>query len=214
MGSTEAVLEQIRREKAVAVIRTPTAAQAIGAAQALVDGGFSLVEITLAVPDAISVIRQVVAQTGERGLVGAGTVTTAAQAEAVIEAGASFVVSPIKSLEVVEVCKRAGRVCAITGATTTEMYEAHHAGADLIKVFPADTLGGPTLIKEVLGPLPYLRLMPSGGVGQSNAHDYLRAGAFSLFVAGEVLPPELLARGDFAGIRRRAEAFLRVLAKA
>ncbi|HKW49050.1 MAG TPA: bifunctional 4-hydroxy-2-oxoglutarate aldolase/2-dehydro-3-deoxy-phosphogluconate aldolase [Gemmatimonadaceae bacterium] len=197
----------------IPVIRCDSPEVAVRVTEVLISAGLRVAEITLTVPRAIEAITQLARRTdGERAFVGAGTVTTADEARDAIAAGAKFIVSPCLVHEVIEVATKAG-VPVIPGALTpTEILEAIRCGADLVKVFPVASLGGPAYIKALRGPFPDLPLVPTGGVDLDNVADFMRAGATAVGVGSELVSREALARGDYDEIGRRAEQFVRAVA--
>lgn len=197
-------LELLLGGKMVAILRTATEEQVRSAARAMIEAGFELIEITMNTPGALEVIRDL--SNLHRGLVGAGTVLDTATADACIGAGARFIVSPHTDPALVTHVKRRG-VLAVPGALTpTEILTAWRAGADVVKVFPAGSVGGPDYFRFVRGPLPEIRLMPTGGVSSANARAYLDAGATAVGFTSELLPRNLVEAGDWDGIRERAAA--------
>lgn len=195
------VLEVMRQDRVVAVIRAERIPQPAALADALVDAGIRSVEFTFTIPDVVSAIR---AATSSGAVVGAGTVVTAAQAEEALEAGAQFLVAPTLASPLLEV---AGDVPVILGGfTPTEIQSAVAAGAAAVKVFPA-RIGGPAYLKDLSGPFPNLALIPSGGVNDSNASDYLEAGAIAVYAGSSLAPPAVVEAGDLDDIRRRARTF-------
>lgn len=144
-----------------------------------------LLEITLTVPDALDVVRALGGRPGSA--VGVGSVTTAAQVKEAARAGAAFTVSPHFDPEVLAAAQGEGLACSMGGLTPTELVRCHQAGVDLVKVFPAHAVGGPSFVKAVREPLPFLRLMPTGGVEEGNLRSYLEAGAFALGLGGSLI---------------------------
>jgi 2-dehydro-3-deoxyphosphogluconate aldolase/(4S)-4-hydroxy-2-oxoglutarate aldolase len=208
------VCRRIEEVGLVPVIRAATGALAIRAAEAVLAGGISIFEITMTVPDAPATIRTLVARFGERAVVGAGTVLDAAAANACIDAGAAFVVAP--GLDVATVAAAHARgVPALPGALTpTEVIAAMKAGADFVKIFPASAVGGPKYLRALRGPLPDVKLLPTGGVNAATAADYIAAGASALGVGSELVDPAALARGDDAVVTERAKELVAAVAKA
>jgi 2-dehydro-3-deoxyphosphogluconate aldolase/(4S)-4-hydroxy-2-oxoglutarate aldolase len=191
--NVESVIRRIGEIGIMPVIRAANAEEAFRAVEAVDAGGIPIVEITMTVPDAPSVLRQVVRANSEF-LVGAGTVLTAQQAEICIDAGAQFLVSPGLAPEVIHTAAKHG-VLAIPGAfTPSEVMAALQLGADTIKIFPCGSGGGPSHIKSLRGPFPHCRFIPTGGVSLKNAEDYLAAGAFALGIGTEL--------ADLAALRR------------
>src|SRR5438309_8840594 len=158
----------------VAVVRSLDSQQLVEVCRALADGGVSVVEITMSVPDALDVMRRVRAALGDRVLLGAGTVLDPETARAVLLAGAEYVVAPTLNLDVIRLCHRYDKLVMPGAFTPTEILAAWEAGADVVKVFPADVLG-PGFVKALRGPLPQVKLMPTGGVDLANAAAFLRA---------------------------------------
>jgi 2-dehydro-3-deoxyphosphogluconate aldolase/(4S)-4-hydroxy-2-oxoglutarate aldolase len=194
------------------VIRANSADVAIRVAGTLIDAGMPTVEITLTVPNAVDAIAKLTRANRVEAMIGAGTVTTADEARAVIRAGALFIVSPALLPDVIEVARKA-HVMMIAGALTpTEILDALRAGADLVKVFPVQSLGGPTYIRSLRGPFPDLPLVATGGVSIDNVADYFRAGATAVGVGSELISHTAVAAGDYDAIGRRAEQFLAAIA--
>lgn len=196
----------IQATRLFGVIRATSPEEAVWAAEAACRGGLALVEVTLTTPGACAAIAELAARPGM--LVGAGTVLDATQAEEVIRAGARFVVSPHADARIVDACHAAGVWVAQAGSTPAELLAAHRLGADCVKVFPAETLGGPRFLKLVLDPLPFLRLMPTGGVDGSNVKAYLSAGAEAVGVATCLFDKQAIARRDSETIARKASELL------
>jgi len=202
---SEATLHNLREARAIAILRANDHALARDALAAAVRGGFRVLEVTLSTPGAIEIIADLARD--KQLLVGAGTVLTVEQARAAVHAGARFVVSPVMDTEVVVAATRLG-VVAIPGCgTATELWNAHRAGAPLQKLFPAPA-GGPTWLRAVLAPMPFLRLIPTNGVDADNAAEWLAAGAFAVGCVRSLFPPEELAARAWDSIERRARALL------
>jgi len=198
-----ATVDRLRGLGAVAVVRLHSTEAALRVVDALHEGGVHALEITVTVPDALRVIAAVAARFGDAVCVGVGTVLDAATARAAVDAGAAYVVSPVFRPDVLAEAHRLG-VPAMPGAfTPTEALVAHEAGADVVKIFPADSLG-PAFIKGVLAPMPFLRLMPTGGVTPDNVPTWLAAGAVAVGLGGALVDPAVVARGDWAEITARA----------
>jgi 2-dehydro-3-deoxyphosphogluconate aldolase/(4S)-4-hydroxy-2-oxoglutarate aldolase len=203
-------VDTLRRHRATAILRCDDADRAAAAMDAAVAGGFRIVEVTLTTPGAYDLItalarRRDLAESGglDHLIVGAGTVLTPKQAERAAQAGAQFLVSPITDPAVIEAAARLG-VAAMPGAhTPTEMVAAHRAGAPLVKLFPAPA-GGPAYLRSIRGPLPFLRIVPTAGVDEANAADWLEAGAWALGFVASLFDPHDLARGDMDAIEARA----------
>src|SRR5438309_7973516 len=198
--SRESQLRQVLDCGIVAVVRSPDSQQLVEVARALADGGVSVVEITMSVPNALEVLRQVRQALGERLLLGAGTVLDAETARAVLLAGAEYVVAPTLNLDVVRLCQRYDKLVMPGAFTPTEILTAWEAGADIVKVFPADVVG-PAFFKAVRAPLPQIKLMPTGGVDLHTAADFLKAGACCLGVGGQLVESKAVAERNFDRIR-------------
>jgi 2-dehydro-3-deoxyphosphogluconate aldolase / (4S)-4-hydroxy-2-oxoglutarate aldolase len=199
------VLETVRTDRVVAVIRAPRIADPVGLAGTLAEAGIRCVEFTFTIPD---VLRSIEAAARSGALVGAGTVLGREHARAAVEAGARFVVSPVLRLELVQAVPEVPVFLA--GLTPTEILTALEAGSAAVKLFPARQ-GGPQYVSDLLGPFPEALLIPSGGVNERTAPEYLAAGAVAVYCGSNLAPPEAVASGDHAEIGRRAEMFLAAL---
>jgi 2-dehydro-3-deoxyphosphogluconate aldolase/(4S)-4-hydroxy-2-oxoglutarate aldolase len=195
-------------------MRASSSDHLLAAADALLAGGVQAIEVTLTTPGAMVVITKAVERyTGRQMLFGAGSVLDAESARAAILAGAQFIVCPTLSIRTIKMCKRYS-VPVFPGAyTPTEVLTAWEAGADLIKVFPAD-IGGPTYIKAIKAPLPHVRLVPVGGVTIENTADFIRAGADAVGVGGSLVSQALLDAGRFDEITVRARRFCEAIQQA
>jgi len=194
----------------VAVIRSPDSEQLVDTAKALADGGVTVLEITMTVPDALDVLRAVRRALGDRVLLGAGTVLDPETARAVLLAGAEFVVAPTINVDVIRLCQRYDKLVMPGAFTPTEILTAWEAGADIVKVFPADVVG-PAFFKALRGPLPQVRLMPTGGVDLTTAAAFLKAGACCLGVGGQLVEPAAIAAGNFDRIRDLAKQYVAIV---
>jgi 2-dehydro-3-deoxyphosphogluconate aldolase/(4S)-4-hydroxy-2-oxoglutarate aldolase len=208
----EATLSRILEGGIVAVVRSEAGDQLVKVVRALAEGGVRAAEITFTVPDAVEVIRQCRRQLGEEVLLGAGTVLDPETARAALLAGAEYIVAPTVSLDVIRLCRRYDKVVMPGAFTPTEVLAAWEAGADVVKVFPAD-VGGPAYLKALRGPLPQVRLMPTGGVDLNTAEAFLKAGACCLGVGGSLVEPKAVNSGDFARIRDLAAQFVAIVRK-
>src|ERR1039457_2175372 len=191
----------------IAVVRAQQAAQVLPLSEALIAGGVRVIEITMTTPNAIAAIREAREKLGERALFGVGTVLDADTARAAIAAGAGFGVTPICRTELVAIAHAAGCPIMLGGYTPTEAQLAHEAGADFIKIFPADTLGA-GYIKSLRAPLPHLRIVPTGGVDVQNVADFLKAGCAALGVGSSLVSAKILQSADWPELTRRASAFV------
>lgn len=213
MGKQE-VLAQIREIGLVPVVRADSPEMASQAIEAIRAGGVPILEITMTVPGAVRLIEDMAARYGREALVGAGTVLDPETARACILAGARFVVSPSLNRETIACCRRYG-VAVLPGALTpTEVLAAWEAGADMVKVFPAGAVGGPSYIKALKAPLPQIDLVPTGGVSLKTAADFIKAGATALGVGADLVDTQALARGQGGEITRKAREFLELVRQA
>ena len=197
----------------VAIIRAPSAEQLVEVAHALYAGGIDVIEVTFTVPEVLDVIRQVRAELGEKILLGAGTVLDAESARAAMLAGAEFIVTPTVNAEVIRLCNRYGKVVMAGGFTPTEILSAWEAGADIVKVFPAD-VGGPAYLKNLRGPLPQIRLLPTGGVNLDTLASFVQAGACAVGLGSALVEKEALANRDLDRIQSLAKAFVEKMREA
>jgi 2-dehydro-3-deoxyphosphogluconate aldolase/(4S)-4-hydroxy-2-oxoglutarate aldolase len=203
MSQREEILNRILELKAIAVIRMADSTKLISVVEAILEGGVECVEITMTVPDAIRIIKDVSREIGDRALIGAGTVMDPETALQTIEAGAQFVVGPVFSPQVVEAVHDQGFV-AIPGAfSPAEIVAAWEAGADVVKIFPATVLG-PKYIKDFRGPLPQIRLCPTGGVTVDNVGEWIKAGASCVGIGSDLLNKQAIADSRFDVLTERA----------
>ena len=207
------IIERILNPGIVAVIRVDSGAALIPICEALLAGGVTGLEITMTSPDALSTIADASKRFGDRALMGVGTVLDTETCRAAILAGAQFVVTPVCRPAIVEMCLRYGKPVACGAYTPTEALTAHEAGADFIKLFPADQLG-PKYVQNLLGPLPMLRIIPTGGVTVETAGDFLRAGCVALGAGSSLLAKEFIKNQDWAGLTTRAREFVAAVEKA
>ena len=198
-------LKTFWQERASAILRTDDQEVARQAMQAAVDGGFRVIEFTLSVPGAFELIEEFAAKPDL--VVGAGTVLTVEEAERTVASGGCFIVSPVMDPEVIAAARHLG-VAAMPGThTATEMLRAQQAGAPLQKLFPAPA-GGPMYVKAMLGPMPFLRIVPTNGVDGDNVNEWIAAGAFAVGYVNPLFDPADLAAGRFEAIRDRASYFV------
>ena len=208
----EELVKRIERGTLVPVVRAPTADMAVKAVEAILEGGISTFEITLTVPGAVQVIESLVKRFGSRALIGAGTVLSADQAAACIDAGAQFVVSPGFDAATVELVLKRGLPCMPGALTPTEVITAWKAGVDMVKIFPCSAMGGAKYLKSLKGPLPQVKMLPTGGVNASTAHEYLAAGAAALGIGSELVDATALAAGKLDVITARAKELVDAVA--
>lgn len=206
-------VRQIEALGIVAVIRLRDPGKLRAVVDALMAGGVKALEVTMTVPGAVDLIRELAPTLPEGFLLGAGTVVSGAIAHAVIGAGAQFVISPVFRREVIAACHERGVPVAPGCFTPTEILDAHDAGADIVKVFPATTLG-PQYIKDVRAPLPQVKLMPTGGVSPENAGDWIRAGAVAVAAGSSLLDAKAIESGRFDVITANARRIVESVASA
>jgi len=202
---------RIEQAGAVAVVRLDDLSAAVNVAEALIAGGVIAVEFTFTNPAAGKAIEAAKAAVGDRGYIGAGTVLDPETARIAILSGAEYIVTPTLKRETIELCNRYGVPTIIGAFTATEMLTAWEAGASYIKVHPA-SLGGPRYFKDILAPLPQLKLIPSGGVSLDNASDFLRAGAVAVALGSNLVDAATVAAGDWATLTERAKKLSEAIA--
>jgi 2-dehydro-3-deoxyphosphogluconate aldolase/(4S)-4-hydroxy-2-oxoglutarate aldolase len=207
-------LARLERDTLVSVVRADTPELATLAVEAILEGGISTFEITLTVPGAVQLIESLVKRFGARALIGAGTVLTAQQAEACIDAGAQFVVSPGFDAATVELVLRKDVPCMPGALTPTEVITAWKAGVDMVKIFPCSAMGGARYLKALRGPLPQVKMLPTGGVNAENAREYLAAGAAALGIGSELVDTRALASGKLEVLTARAKQLVDAVAAA
>ena len=213
MRSKSEIISLLTQSGIIAVVRAQRQDQVVPLSEALVAGGVIAVEITLTTPNAIAAIREAKKRLGERALIGVGTVLDVAACRAAIEAGAEFVVSPILRPELVAVAHSADRPIMLGAYTPTEAQLAHEAGADFVKIFPADSLG-PNYIRALRAPLPHLLLVPTGGVDLNTAADFLKAGCAALGVGSSLVSADILRGNKWEELTRAARAFRETVERA
>jgi 2-dehydro-3-deoxyphosphogluconate aldolase / (4S)-4-hydroxy-2-oxoglutarate aldolase len=208
------VIRRIEEVGIVPVVRAASVAEATRAVEAIRGGRIPIVEITMTVPNAVSVIREVAQQHGKEVLIGAGTVTRAEQVEHCLRAGAEFLVSPGLSSSVLSAARAAGKL-AIPGALTpTELMSAQDHGARMIKIFPCGNLGGPKYLRSLKAPFPDSCLVPTGGVNAANAADFIAAGAFALGVGADLIDAAALREGNLQKIIDGAQELVHAVTSA
>jgi len=198
-------IQQILETKVVAVVRLDNYTRAVDVARALAAGGVTVLEFTLTGQGALEAVSATRQALGGAVCVGLGTVLSPEQAEAAIDAGAQFLVTPALRKQVIATCVKRQTLILCGGLTPTELLEAHEAGSEMVKVFPAQS-GGPNFIKNVLAPMPFLKLVPTGGVSPENARDYLAAGAVAVGIGGNLVSNKLVAAEAFDQITATAQA--------
>ena len=204
-----AVLEFIKREKLVPVIRTNDTNDARQAIKVLSNCGIKIFEITMTVPNAVELIAEL--KDSDDVLIGAGTVLDAKQAEKCVAAGAKFIVSPAFNLETVEYC-RANEIVVMPGTLTpTEVLTAWNAGADCVKVFPCDVLGGAKYLKTLKTLFPHIKMMPTGGVSCETTADFFKAGAIAVGVGADLVDVKAIREGNLEAVSEKARKYLEIV---
>ena len=200
--------QRLREVGIIPIIRASSADVAVPVAEALLQAGLPVVEITMTVPNAIDAIGAVAKRFAGKLLLGAGTVTDAATCKRAVDAGAEFIVTPCVVPEVIEAARRAN-VAVLPGALTpSEVFEAHRLGGDMVKVFPVQSVGGAAYLQALRGPFPDIPLVPTGGVTLENVAEMFKAGAAAVGVGSELISKAALDRRDYAAIGALAKQFL------
>jgi len=207
-------LAKIMEEGVVPVIRVASAAEAFEVAKAIHDGGISVVEVTMSVPGALDVMKEVTQKFGKEVLLGAGTILDPETARAALLSGAQFIVTPTLNLEVIRMCKRYSAVVIPGTLTPTEILTAWEAGSDMVKVFPIAQVGGPAYIRALRGPLPHIPMVPTGGVNVQNAGEYIKAGAAAIAAGGELVDKKAVAEKKFSVIAEKVRKIVAEVKKA
>ena len=208
------ILERILRTGIVPVVRAPSAEEAVRVVDAIRSGGIDVIELTMTVPDAVEVIRDVAGRLGEDVVVGAGTVLDAETARACMLAGARFVVSPIFDAATIACCRTYG-VPAVAGALTpTEVVRAWQAGAAMVKVFPCSAVGGASYIRALKAALPQIDLVPTGGVSLDTVEDFIRSGASAVAAGADLVDVAAVRAGNPGAVAERARLYLQAIDRA
>jgi len=198
----------------IPVIRVSSAQEAIDVADAVKEGGVGFIEITMTVPGALEVVKELAQKYKDEIILGAGTILDPETGRAALLAGAQFIVTPTLNLNLIELAHRYSVVIVPGAATPTEILTAWNAGADMVKVFPAAQLGGPEYIKALRAPLPQILLVPTGGVNLQNAGAFIKAGATALGVGGELVDKQAVKERKFQVITENTRAFLKAIREA
>lgn len=207
------IIYRILNPGVVAVIRADSSEQLMDVAQALADGGVTTMEVTMTTPNAIQVIEAVTKKFGDKILMGVGTVVDEVTARLALLAGAEFVVTPVLKPEVIALCRRYSKPIISGAYTPTEALAGHEAGADFIKIFPADTLG-PKYIKALKAPLPQLEIIPTGGVDLNTCADFIHAGCSAVAAGSSLVSKELMQKKDWKKLTELSAAFVQAVATA
>jgi len=206
----EQALQYIIDTGVVAIVRLDCSEHLVRVAQAVREGGVKVIEFTLTTPDALEMIREASKILPSDVLLGAGTVLDPESARAAILAGAEFTVSPTLNPAVIEMCRRYSKVCIPGALTPTEILTAWECGADIVKVFPA-TLGGPQYFKDIAGPLPQIKLIPTGGVSLENAGAFIKAGAVAVAAGSNLVNAKAVKEGRFDAITEAARKYIEAI---
>lgn len=209
MPTRAGIISRLLEPGIIAVVRTEQPDQVIPVCEALLAGGVIAIELTLTIPRALDAIRAASSQFRSDALIGVGTVLNVDACRSAIDAGAMFVVSPITRPEIAAAAHGADRPVMLGAYTPTEAQDAHEAGADFVKIFPADTLG-PAYIKSLRAPLPHLRIVPTGGVDLNTARDFLQAGCAALGVGSSLVSARLIREAAWPELTRLAKAFVEI----
>ena len=209
--SKEEIISTIHKTGLIPIIRVASKDTALKVADAFLAGGVNIIEVTFSVQGAVEVVESLSERYGKDVIIGTGTVLDPETARTAILAGAEFIVSPIFSRELIEMCRRYARPCFPGAGTATEILTAFQWGADAVKVFPAAQLGGPNYLKSIKGPLPQIPLIPTGGVNLDTAAPFLKAGAFALGVGGAITDKKAIAQGNFEVITENCKKFLKIV---
>jgi len=213
MSNRQQILNRLLDDGLVAVIRMTDTTHLLRAVEAIVAGGVTCIEITMTTPGALDCIARLSREGGTDILVGAGSVTSADAARAAVSAGAQFIVGPVFKEEILQIALESERVHIPGAFTPTEILRAWEAGADVVKVFPANVLG-PGFLKDIKGPLPHVRLTPTGGIDMNNAAAFIKAGADFLGAGGSLLDKEAIRQQDWKRLTKHADRFLSIIRKA
>jgi len=208
------IFDKMLAEGLIPLIRASSAKEAIEVAKAIKDGGANFLEITMTVPGGIEVIKELKGKYKDELIIGAGTVLDPETCRIALLAGAQFIVSPTVNLELIQLGRRYSVVVIAGAMTPTEILTAWEAGSDLVKVFPADLLGGARYVKAIRGPLPQVLLMPSGGVNLKNAGDFIKAGASAVAVGGELTDKKAIQDKKYSLITENTRAFIQTIREA
>lgn len=212
--SKAAALARVREVGVIPILRLPSTEEAWRGAEAILDTGIGIIEITLGVPNALGVVERIVSRYGDAALVGVGTVIAAEACRAAIAAGADFIVAPNFDPDVVAVARGADKVCIPGALTPTEVMTAWRGGADMVKIFPCGLVGGPKYINALRGPLPHIELVPTGGITLGSIAEFVSAGVAAVGVGGELLPQGPVDAAGLEFIRTHVRNFLEAVQSA
>ena len=206
-------LQRVLDRGLVAILRASSGERLVEVAEALYEGGIDVIEVTFTVPGAAEIVAEVSKKMGDRVLLGAGSILDTETARVAILAGASYVVAPVVKPDVIALCHRYDKLVMPGAFTPTEVLSAWEAGADIVKIFPAET-GGPAHLKALKGPLPQIRMMPTGGVNLETLPKFVAAGACAVGLGGALVEKSALANGDMNRIRDLAGQYVSAMQRA
>jgi 2-dehydro-3-deoxyphosphogluconate aldolase/(4S)-4-hydroxy-2-oxoglutarate aldolase len=204
-------LARIREIGIIPIVRVACADDALRAAEALIESGIGIAEITMTVPHALRVIEKVADKFGDKVLLGAGTVLDTETLRAALLAGAEFIVTPALNVDVIRMARRYKKACFPGALTPTEILAAWEAGADMVKVFPCEPAGGPKYIRAVKGPFPEVDLVPTGGVDLESASEYIKAGASAIAVGSDLVNVQRLRSGKLDEVIKIARKYMNIV---
>jgi len=210
----EKTLTLIRDVGLVPIVRAPSPEDALRAAEAIIEGGIGIAEITMTVPNALHVMERVAEKFGDKVLLGAGTILDSESCRAAMLAEAEFIVTPSLNLQVIEVARRYSKACFPGALTPTEVVAAWQAGADMVKIFPCGPVGGPAYIKALKGPFPQIDFVPTGGVNLETTPEFIKAGAAAVAVGGELVNVKVLREGKLDAVVANARKFIEAVRSA
>ncbi|OLS31672.1 MAG: KHG/KDPG aldolase [Candidatus Thorarchaeota archaeon AB_25] len=213
MWTKEKAMKLIYNTGLIPIIRVESADIAFKVADAFLEGNINIIEVTMSVPGAIDVVKQLIEKFGDKVLIGTGTVVDGKMAEEVIKAGSEFIVSPNYSQNLIETAIKHNKPIIPGALTPTEIFDAYTMGADAVKVFPCGTVGGAAYLKAIRGPLPQIPLVPTGGVNLDTAGPMLDAGAYALGVGGAITDKKAIKEGRFEVITENVRNFLDIVKK-
>jgi 2-dehydro-3-deoxyphosphogluconate aldolase/(4S)-4-hydroxy-2-oxoglutarate aldolase len=208
MPSKSDLIARLMDAGVIAVVRALRREQVLPLSRALIAGGINAIEITTTTPDAFAAIREARSEFGEQALIGVGTILKAYDCQQAIDADAQFIVTPICRPDFVALAHHANKPIMLGAYTPTEAQLAHEAGADFVKIFPADTLG-PNYIKSIRAPLPHLKIVPTGGVDLQTIGEFFKAGCAAVGAGSSLIAKEMLQSDDWPALTKRAEEFAR-----
>lgn len=208
------IIERITRGGILPVIRAESPGEARGVIEAVRAGGIDVIEVTMTVPGAVDLIRELSSEYHNEVLIGAGTVLDPETAAACIDAGAKFIISPALNLDTIAFCRERDIVVMPGALTPTEVVTAWNAGADLVKIFPAGSMGGANYLKSLKAPLPHIKLIPTGGVSLSSAADFIKAGASAIGVGADLVDLHAIREGRGGEITENARKYLEIVREA